>query len=142
MGCQGGPIWEQDGIGLDRSGGRILLGQVSPPLPSQKANPNTRRYFWLKCEREKTLAWDGLSGDYSPSFVSLTLSSGTYVVHDRDLGGVVAYGGSLSLSSTSDKNTVVATVQTRDPVRRRVFIGPLGVPTTTDAGVKASSPSW
>ncbi|KAK6063211.1 hypothetical protein SCUP515_12616 [Seiridium cupressi] len=75
-----------------------------------------------------TLKWDGFSGDYGPNFLALSLGSGTYLVSDTDLG-FVAYGGLLE----SDGATV--TVQTRDPVRRRVFIGSLGLYITIDAGV-------
>jgi hypothetical protein len=75
-----------------------------------------------------TLKWDGYSGDYGPNFVGLSLGSGTYVVDDPDLG-LVAYGGILESDGTA------VTVQTRDPVRRRVFIGPLGTLISTDAGI-------
>lgn len=75
-----------------------------------------------------TLKWDGLSGDYGPNFVGLVLGTGTYVVQDSVVG-LVAYGGVLS----SSRNSV--SVQTADPVRRRIFIGPLGVLITVDAGI-------
>lgn len=75
-----------------------------------------------------TLKWDGISGDYGPNFLALALGSATYVVDDSDLG-LVAYGGLLESGGTT------ATVQTRDPVRRRVFIGPLGAFVTVDAGI-------
>ncbi|OBT71081.1 hypothetical protein VF21_09864 [Pseudogymnoascus sp. 05NY08] len=60
-----------------------------------------------------TLKWDGLSGDYGPNFVV----------------GLVAYGGVLTSSGDS------VSVQTADPVKRRIFIGPLGVLITVDAGI-------
>jgi hypothetical protein len=75
-----------------------------------------------------TLKWDGFSGDYGPNFVGLVLGTGTYVVQDSDVG-LVAYGGVLTSSGTS------VSVQTADPVRRRIFIGPLGVLITVDAGI-------
>ncbi|KAI1879261.1 hypothetical protein JX265_002215 [Neoarthrinium moseri] len=75
-----------------------------------------------------TLKWDGISGDYGPNFVGLALGSGTYVVQDNDLG-LVAYGGSLTVDGT------VARVETRDAVRRKVFVGPLGVLISVDAGI-------
>jgi hypothetical protein len=74
------------------------------------------------------LKWDGFSGDYGPNFVGLVLGTGTYVVQDSDVG-LVAYGGVLTSSGTS------VSVQTADPVRRRIFIGPLGVLITVDAGI-------
>jgi hypothetical protein len=75
-----------------------------------------------------TLKWDGYSGDYGPNFLALALGSATYVVDDADLGQV-AYGGLLTADGTS------ITVETRDPVRRRVFIGSLGIFITIDAGI-------
>jgi hypothetical protein len=75
-----------------------------------------------------TLKWDGYSGDYGPNFVGLVLGTGTYVVQDNVVG-LVAYGGVLTSSET------LVSVQTADPVRRRVFIGPLGVLITVDAGI-------
>ena len=76
-----------------------------------------------------TLKWDGISGDYGPNFLGMALGSGAYVVDDKDLG-LVVYGGVLE---TNPEGGV--TVQPRDPTRRRIFIGPLGVTITVDAGV-------
>lgn len=76
----------------------------------------------------ETLAWDSINGDYGSNFLGLILGAGTYVVEDKDVG-LVAYGGSLE----DDEETV--TVQTRDAVRRKVFIGPLGVLISIDAGI-------
>jgi hypothetical protein len=75
-----------------------------------------------------TLAWDGLSGDYGPGFLGLALGAGTYVVHDKDVG-LVAYGGILTIAGN------MTIVQTRDTARRKVFIGPLGLLISIDAGV-------
>ncbi|KFY45529.1 hypothetical protein V494_00907 [Pseudogymnoascus sp. VKM F-4513 (FW-928)] len=75
-----------------------------------------------------TLKWDGLSGDYGPNFLGLVLGTGTYVVQDSVVG-LAAYGGVLTSSET------LVSVQTADPVRRRIFIGPLGVLITVDAGI-------
>ncbi|KAF6814612.1 hypothetical protein CPLU01_14363 [Colletotrichum plurivorum] len=75
-----------------------------------------------------TLRWDGISGDYGPGFLGLALGSGTYVVQESELG-LVAFGGSL----TSSGGTV--TVAPKDAVRKRVFIGPLGLFVSVDAGV-------
>lgn len=74
-----------------------------------------------------TLRWDGISGDYGPGFLGLALGSGTYVVQDAELG-LVAFGGTL----TSSGNSV--SVVTKDAVRRKAFIGPLGVLVGVDAG--------
>ncbi|KAK2777279.1 hypothetical protein FQN52_003190 [Onygenales sp. PD_12] len=77
-----------------------------------------------------TLAWDAYSGDYGPNFLGLILGAATYVVEDEDVG-LVAYGGILS--SEGGENTI--SVQTRDSVRRKVFIGPLGLLIHVDAGI-------
>lgn len=74
------------------------------------------------------LFWDGYSGDYGPNFVGLTLGSGTYLSDDQDVG-LSAFGGILELVND------VATVTTRDPVRQKVFIGPLGIEIRIDAGI-------
>ncbi|RYO73888.1 hypothetical protein DL762_010620 [Monosporascus cannonballus] len=76
-----------------------------------------------------TLKWDGISGDYGPGFLGMVLGSGTYVVDDKDVG-LVAYGGILETTPEGNVN-----VAPRDPTRKRVFIGPLGVAITIDAGV-------
>ncbi|KAF4920907.1 hypothetical protein CGCVW01_v006486 [Colletotrichum viniferum] len=74
------------------------------------------------------LSWDGFSGDYGPNFVGMVLGSGTYLVDDVDYGTVV-YGGILKFDDD------LAIVQVRDPLRRKIFIGPLGVEIEVDAGV-------
>lgn len=75
-----------------------------------------------------TLAWDAYSGDYGPNFVGLALNTGTHIVQ-HPLFGWQAFGGTVSSSSTS-----AVVVQPRDAVRRRVFLAPLGVLFTLDAG--------
>ncbi|OTA98767.1 hypothetical protein M426DRAFT_325720 [Hypoxylon sp. CI-4A] len=75
-----------------------------------------------------TLKWDGYSGDYGPGFLGLVLGSGTYVAEHATFG-LLAYGGVIS----SDGEGQVS-VETNGPVTRRVFVGPLGVGVTVDAG--------
>lgn len=74
------------------------------------------------------LSWDGFSGDYGPNFVGMVLGSGTYLVDDLDYG-MIAYGGILKVDDD------LITVQVRDPLRRKIFIGPLGVEIEIDAGI-------
>ncbi|KAK1846958.1 hypothetical protein CCHR01_10411 [Colletotrichum chrysophilum] len=76
----------------------------------------------------ETLKWDGFTGDYGPGFLGMVLNTGTYVAEDEQIG-LVAYGGEIS----TDGNKV--TVVPRDPVRKRVFTGPLAVMITVDVGV-------
>lgn len=84
-----------------------------------------------------TLKWDGYSGDYGPNFVGLALGSGTYLVEDAhgdfDGEGLVAYGGSLAVRENG-----VVSVMPDDAFRRRVFVGPLKLLVTIDAGVISS----
>ena len=76
-----------------------------------------------------TMKWDALIGDYGPGFLGMVLGSGTYVAEDKSLGGTVAYGGVLV------KDGAKVTVTTKDAVRKRVFVGPLGLTINIDAGV-------
>jgi hypothetical protein len=59
----------------------------------------------------------------------MALNSGTYVAQDQDLG-LVAYGGVLQ----APRSGGVVTVQPRDPVKKKVFIGPLSLLVEIDAG--------
>lgn len=77
----------------------------------------------------ETLAWDAYSGDYGPNFVGLTLGSASYLVEDPDLG-LVAYGGTV-VSSSDD----AVSMQPRDAIRKKVFVGPLGITIEVNAGV-------
>ena len=58
----------------------------------------------------------------------MMLGSGTYVAQDEQLG-LVAFGGVLTRSGST------VHVQTRDTVRKRIFIGPLRLQVSIDAGV-------
>lgn len=104
---------------------RVGYGGVSGPLSSihQDGFAAASFHSW-----PDTLAWDAYSGDYGPGFLGLVLGTGTYVDNDRD-AGLVAYGGILTSKGTS------ATVEPRDPVRRKIYIGPLGVQISIDAGI-------
>lgn len=73
------------------------------------------------------MKWDGYSGDYGPNFAGLSMGIGTFIVNHPDFGWQ-AFGGTV----TSTSPAVV--VQVRDPVRRRVFIAPLGALLSLDAG--------
>jgi hypothetical protein len=109
---------------------RVGYGGHSGPLSSINAAGFAAASFHSFPD---TLKWDGYSGDYGPNFVGLALGAATYVVQDPVLG-LVAYGGILASSETESGETVV-TVQTRDAARRSVFVGPLGVRVTIDAGI-------
>ncbi|KAI8634028.1 hypothetical protein F5Y19DRAFT_411747 [Xylariaceae sp. FL1651] len=76
-----------------------------------------------------TLKWDGYSGDYGPGFLGMILGSGAYVAQHKTLG-LLVYGGTLIPSTGASS----VSVTTQGPVRRKVFIGPLGVLISVDAG--------
>ncbi|KAF8079162.1 hypothetical protein FPV67DRAFT_1404202 [Lyophyllum atratum] len=74
-----------------------------------------------------TLKWDGYSGDYGPNFSGHTMGIGTYIVNHPDFGWQ-AFGGNVVSTSP------IVQVQVRDPIRRRVYVAPLGALLTLDAG--------
>jgi hypothetical protein len=75
----------------------------------------------------QNLRWDNYSGDYGPNFFGHAVATGTYVVNHPDFGWL-ALGGNLK----ADGDTVK--VQPLDSFRQRVYLAPLGVWLTLDAG--------
>jgi hypothetical protein len=75
----------------------------------------------------QNLRWDTYSGDYGPNFFGHAVATGTYVVNHPDFGWQ-AFGGNLK----ADGDTVK--VQPLDSFRQRVYLAPLGVWLTLDAG--------
>lgn len=115
---------------------RVGYGGASGPVSSihQDGFAAASFHSW-----PETLKWDGYSGDYGPNFVGLALGSGTYVA-DMDGVGLVAFGGTIA--DGSDDGTGAVVVTTTDPVRRSIFIGPLGVLVTVDAGIIRAFRYW
>ncbi|KAI9838955.1 MAG: hypothetical protein M1819_004163 [Sarea resinae] len=74
-----------------------------------------------------TLAWDAYSGDYGPNLLGLVLGAETFIVQDGSLG-YVAYGGNV----VRHGDHVI--VHPRDAVRHKVFVAPLGLSISIDAG--------
>ena len=74
-----------------------------------------------------TLRNDGLSGDYGPGFFGHAINTGTYVTRDPELGWL-AFGGNLSVQGAT------VTVQPLDAARTRLYLAPLGLWLTLDAG--------
>ena len=74
-----------------------------------------------------TLKIDGLSGDYGPNFFGYAVNSGTYITKDKDLGWL-SFGGNLTESNGTIK------VDITDGTASRVFIAPLHLWLTLDAG--------
>lgn len=78
------------------------------------------------------LSWDPFSGDYGPGFAGLVLGAACYLMQDEEFG-LTAYYGKLD---SHDEESY--TVQPRDALRRRMYIGPLDVFFEFDAGAISS----
>ena len=74
-----------------------------------------------------TLRIDGYSGDYGPGFLGHAINTGTYVVSDPEFGWL-AFGGNLSGGDDSIRVTPL------DAARSRLYLAPLGLWLTLDAG--------
>ncbi len=73
------------------------------------------------------LAWDPLSGDYGPNFFGHALNTATYVVRHPEFGWL-AFGGNLHLQGKTIE------VIPLDSFRMRVYLAPVGLWLTLDAG--------
>ena len=75
-----------------------------------------------------TLKWDAYGGgDYGPNFFGYAMGSGAYLVQTKDFGWQ-GFGGTVS-----QKNGQVQIVP-KDSFRKRVYLAPLGLFLTLDAG--------
>jgi hypothetical protein len=74
-----------------------------------------------------TLAIDGYSGDYGPGFFEHAVNTATYVVRDPEFGWLT-FGGNVTVAGGTVR------VQPLDAARSRVYIAPLGLWLTLDAG--------
>jgi len=74
-----------------------------------------------------TLKWDPYSGDYGPNFFGHAFNVGTYVINHPEFGWQ-SFGGNVSVNG----NWV--NIHPLDSFRRRVYIAPLGLWLTLDAG--------
>ncbi len=74
-----------------------------------------------------TLRIDGITGDYGPGFLAHAISTGTYLAEDPEFGWL-AFGGNLSVRGET------VTVKPLDSGRSRVYLAPLGLSLTLDAG--------
>ncbi len=83
-----------------------------------------------------TLRIDGYSGDYGPGFLGHAINTGTYVVNDPELGWL-AFGGNLRGDGGAESEVAGAgsvRVIPLDAARSRVYLAPLGLWLTLDAG--------
>jgi hypothetical protein len=74
-----------------------------------------------------TLRIDGYSGDFGPGFFGHAVNTGTYVARHPEFGWL-AFGGNLAVEGD------VVRVRPLDSARSRVFLAPLGLWLTLDAG--------
>ena len=77
------------------------------------------------------LKLDPLSGDYGPNFFGHAWNTATYIVHPPQFGWL-AFGGNIKVNGDMAKITPL------DSFRSRVYVAPLGLWLTLDAGKFAS----
>ncbi|MBZ5498771.1 MAG: hypothetical protein LAP85_20425 [Acidobacteriia bacterium] len=78
-----------------------------------------------------TLKFDPYSGDYGPNFFGYAFNTATYIVNDPDFGWQ-AFGGNVKVEGGTVKVTPL------DSFRMRVYVAPVGLWLTLDAGKFAS----
>ncbi|MFH1765756.1 MAG: DUF5695 domain-containing protein, partial [Gemmatimonadota bacterium] len=74
-----------------------------------------------------TLRIDGYSGDFGPGFFGHAVNTGSYLTRHPDFGWL-AFGGNLTVEGDAVR------VRPLDAARSRVFLAPLGLWLTLDAG--------
>jgi hypothetical protein len=75
----------------------------------------------------QNLKWDAYSGDYGPNFFGHAVNSATYLINHPEFGWQ-AFGGNVKVEGETVK------LQPLDSFRRRVYVAPLGLWLTLDAG--------
>ncbi|HEX7051781.1 MAG TPA: DUF5695 domain-containing protein [Longimicrobiales bacterium] len=122
-----------DDIYLLRVGYGGLLGSISN-ITREGFGPAAFHAF------PSTLRIDGYSGDYGSNFFGHAVNTATYVVRHPEFGWL-AFGGNLSVEGSAKAagampagaNATVR-VEPRDAARARVYLAPLGLWLTLDAG--------
>ena len=74
-----------------------------------------------------TLRIDGITGDYGPGFLGHALNTGVFLTRDPEFGWL-AFGGNLEVEGEAIR------LRPLDSARSRVFLAPLGLWLTLDAG--------
>ncbi|HEU4933619.1 MAG TPA: DUF5695 domain-containing protein [Pyrinomonadaceae bacterium] len=74
-----------------------------------------------------TLKWDPYTGDYGPNFFGHAFNAATYVIKHPEFGWQ-SFGGNVSVNGSW------VNVKPLDSLRKRVYIAPLGLWLTLDAG--------
>jgi hypothetical protein len=75
----------------------------------------------------QNMRWDSYSGDYGPNFFGVAVNTATYIVDHPEFGWL-AFGGNVR----TDGNWI--RIQPLDAFRQRVYVAPLGLWLTLDAG--------
>jgi hypothetical protein len=75
----------------------------------------------------QTLANDGISGDYGCGFLGYAINTSTYLVHHNDFGWL-SFGGNCT------ENGDWVTTELTTAARNRVYVAPVGLWLTLDAG--------
>jgi len=78
------------------------------------------------------MRWDTYSGDYGPNFFGHAIDTATYLI-DHPQFGWLAFGGNVKASGNR------VTVEPRDSFRKRIYIAPVGLWLTLDAGTFESA---
>ena len=105
---------------------RVAYGGNMGPLSNVRQDGSTSMSMH---SYPQLLEWDPYSGDYGPNFSGMVMGAGTYLV-EHPVFGWVSFGGNLVASA----NASTVSVQPRDAVRRRIFVAPLGLYVTFNAG--------
>src|SRR6185369_1992352 len=74
-----------------------------------------------------TLKWDAYSGDYGPNFFGHAINTATYLINHPEFGWQ-SFGGNVTVKGDWIK------VEPLDSFRRRVYLAPVGLWLTLDAG--------
>lgn len=89
------------------------------------------------------LHWDAYTGDYGPNFLGHALNTGTYVINHPEFGWQ-AFGGNVQQmvrgttgQAGSNREAYLAITPT-DSFRQRVYLAPVGLYLTLDAGTFSS----
>jgi len=73
------------------------------------------------------MAYDPYTGDYGPNFLGHALNTAMYLTHDNEFGWI-CFGGDVE-----ERNGIVQAT-TLDSFRKRIFVAPIGLWLTLDAG--------
>lgn len=73
------------------------------------------------------MKWDAYSGDYGPNFFGHAVDTATYVVNHPEFGWL-AFGGNIKVQGDQ------VAIQPLDSFRTRIYLAPLGLWLTLDAG--------